>query len=153
MEHAFTPAPITLPSHPTLFTSKLPPEHGIRVNGENGLPRDVPVLAEILRDAGYRTGAFVSASVLNGIFGLDRGFEAHDDTMSRQGGGHDESIRERRADSAVDAALAWLEAQKEGPYFCWVHLFDPHLPYEPPEPKPGEHPHDGEIEVRVRGDG
>ncbi len=146
VEDAFTPVPITLPAHATLFTSKLPPEHGIRVNGENGLAKDLPVLADVLHEHGYRTGAFVSASVLNSVFGLDRGFDLYDDQVSRSGGGPDEAIRERRADSVVDAALAWLNEQEDAPFFCWVHLFDPHFPYEAPAPH-GEtgHPYDGEI--------
>ena len=147
IEDALTPVPITLPAHASLFTSRLPPECGIHVNGEIGLAPHVPVLAEILHDRGYRTGAFVSASVLNGLFGLDRGFDLYDDDLSRAGGGPDEAIQERRADAVVDAALRWLDTADAAPFFCWVHLFDPHFPYEPPATylAPEVHPYDGEI--------
>lgn len=134
-ERAYAPVPITLPSHTSLMTGLYPPEHGLRVNsGLNRLGAAVPVLSEQLRNRGYATGAFLGAFVLDRRFGLDRGFDVYDDRMEEAHGptpgdahGHKMRIGER----VVDAALAWFNARPKKPFFCWVHLFDPHTPYHP----------------------
>lgn len=133
-ERAYAPVPLTLPSHASLLTGLYPPEHGLRVNsGLNRLGPDVPVLPERLRSRGYRTGAFVGSFVLNRKFGLDRGFEVYDDQMEEARGptagdphGHKMRIGER----VVDSALRWLTRRPREPFLCWVHLFDPHSPYD-----------------------
>jgi len=127
---AFSPTPLTLPSHATLLTGRDPHEHGARHNGVFPLPNDVPTVTEALRARGFATGAFVGAYVLDRSFGLARGFETYDDQMTAPAGGASQ-IAERPADLVVDGAVAWL---KEAPdqFFLWVHLYDPHAKYRPP---------------------
>jgi arylsulfatase A-like enzyme/thioredoxin-like negative regulator of GroEL len=141
--HAYATAPETLPSHASMLTGLFPAGHGVRENGRRLSDRH-GVLAERLRAAGYRTAAFVSAFVLDRRFGLDRGFEVYDDDMP-------EGDSERTALATTDRAVAFLERTPEratasppastaGPLFLWVHYYDPHAPYEPPEPFRGRHP-------------
>ena len=129
-ERAYTPAPITLPAHASLFTGLIPPAHGVRGNGAFALAPGKPTLAEALRRHGLATAAFVGGFPLSRRFGLDRGFDHYDDRMAKAGGVHYE-YAERRGTEVVDAAVAWL-AGRPGPVFAWVHLFDPHAPYDPP---------------------
>ncbi len=145
-ERAYTVVPITLPSHATMMTGKLPPEHGLRINGISRLAESVPTLAELLRERGFRTGAFVSSLVLDQRFGLARGFESYDD---RLGDGPQGPNAERSAPETVSSAIAWLNSVATEPVFCWVHLFDPHQPYEDHPAEFGDHfegrPYDAEI--------
>ncbi|MCA9511525.1 MAG: sulfatase, partial [Myxococcales bacterium] len=139
-ENAYAPMPTTLPSHVSLLTSSLPARHGVLSNfrylhipfvpGEPGGLRSV---AQTLSDAGYATAAFTSASPLSRGTGVDAGFAAFDAPPPFDE--NDESVR-RTAGETVDRALAWLAARGDGapPFFLWVHVFDPHLPYEPPAP-------------------
>ena len=123
--------PITLPAHVSLMTGLFPPAHGVRDNGQFTLSASVPTLAERFRAGGRATGAFVSAAVLARAFGLARGFEVYDDTLTAQGGNR--SMTTRRSDQSVDAALAWLAAvPADRPVFLWVHLFAPHRPWRAP---------------------
>ena len=140
-DQAQAAAPLTLPSHATLLTGLLPPRHGLRDNGEGSLPADVPSLAEHLRAAGYRTGAFVGAFVLDRRYGLARGFERYDDEIPRVPGRLD---AERPGSVVVDRALAWLAEPDPArrPFFAWVHLFDAHAPYAPPSPYAARFPGD-----------
>ncbi|MCH9649427.1 MAG: sulfatase-like hydrolase/transferase [Deltaproteobacteria bacterium] len=124
---AVSPVPITLPAHTTLMTGWLPRRHGVRDNGQL-VAAEPRTLAERLQGAGYATAAFVSGFPLSSQFGLDRGFGHYDDTFL-QGSG---PLLERSAKETTAAALAWLETAKE-PWMMWVHYFDPHDPYEPPE--------------------
>ena len=105
--NARTTVPLTLPAHASLLTGALPAAHGVHVNGQV-LPADVPTLATVLRAAGYRTGGFVGAYVLDRRFGLARGFDTYDDRVQRDPRGRDRLEAERRGDQVVDAALAWL---------------------------------------------
>ncbi|HEX6973261.1 MAG TPA: sulfatase-like hydrolase/transferase [Vicinamibacterales bacterium] len=123
--------PLTLPSHTTIMTGILPPQHGVHDNGVRFDGR-VPTLARRFKDAGYRTGAFVGAFVLNRVFGLADGFDTYDDRVHRDPNQGEQLEAERRGGEVVDAALAWLEQEKEQRFFLWVHLYDPHLPYDPP---------------------
>lgn len=144
-EQAFSHAPITLPSHTSLLTGTLPPEHGVRDNGRYVLGPELPTLAEVYRQHGYKTGAFVAAGVLDSRYGLDRGFDTYDDEMPRNPAG--EPYRDRHGDAVCDRALTWLEQTRDKPFMCWVHFFDPHAPYVPPPAflaKTGD-PYDGEI--------
>jgi arylsulfatase A-like enzyme len=143
-EQALSPAPLTFPSHASIFTGRVPRRHGVRDNALFRLRADVPVLAESFRKAGYATAAFVGAAVLDGSLGLDRGFDVYDDTLAAASQGEEP---ERRGDRTTDAALAFL-AKAKAPFFVWVHLYDPHAPYAPPEPyatKFAARPYDGEI--------
>ena len=147
---AYAHVPLTLPSHASIMTGVLPTRHGVRDNGTFVVPRELAVLAERFREAGYHTGAFVSAFVLDQRFGLARGFDRYDDDVPGEEAAKagDPSERSIRAEVTVDKALEWLKTSESRPRFMWVHLYDPHAPYEPPEPFAGRHrdaPYDGEI--------
>lgn len=151
LTNAFSQIPVTGPSHTTMFTGRTPWEHG---NLLNGLPVDpeLTTLAQQLRHSGYRTAAFVSAYVLDGSLGFQRGFEVYDDDFGWLQGWdatvpgrlaamaqrftNPDLVLERIGGRTTDQALAWLETNGKGqaPFFAWVHLFDPHGPYLPPPP-------------------
>ncbi len=143
-ERAVAAAPTTLPAHASLMTGRNPMAHGVRNNGVP-LDRAVPTLADAFRAAGYRTAAFVSAFVLDQRFGLVRGFDTYDDRLDPPTG-HATDALERRGDRTVAATTAWLttpaldaagaptSAPAAAPFFLWVHLYDPHDPYEAPGP-------------------
>lgn len=128
-ERAFTVAPITLAAHTTMFTGLYPAESGIVTNGRGRLHDSIPTLAEVLERQGYDTGAFVASFVLNSKFGLNRGFRTYDDEFASTEPGSDTMHRQRHGASVVEAALNWLGMKREKPFFCWVHLYDPHAPY------------------------
>lgn len=147
-EHAISAAPLTLPSHATILTGLLPPKHGLRNNGAGKLPDEVPTLATTLSGAGYRTGAFVGAFVLDRRFGLSRGFEVYDDEIRAARAENATLEAERPAAEVVDRAVEWLRKAGAPPTFVWVHLYDPHAPYAPPEPfrtQFASDPYSGEI--------
>jgi len=144
---AFSHVPLTLPSHCSILTGTLPLLHGVRDNGYR-LPNTVPTLAEILKAEGYRTAAFVGAFPLDSRFGLSRGFDTYDDLYGSRNVIRDLSFVERKADDVNKKAFAWLEANQRDAFFVWIHYFDPHAPYEPPEPFNQEYrgrEYDGEI--------
>ncbi|MSR58085.1 MAG: tetratricopeptide repeat protein [Planctomycetaceae bacterium] len=128
-ERATTVAPCTLPAHTSLFTGLYPAENGVSTNGRGRLDGAIPTLAAVLQRRGYQTAAFVGAFVLNGKFGLDQGFETYDDDFVSEEPALDAFHRLRHGASVVDAALRWLGARQSRPFFCWVHLYDPHEPY------------------------
>ena len=131
-ERAFAHDPETLPSHTNIFLGMTSLAHGVSENSKSIVAPDFETLAELLKGRGYATGAFVSGFPLDSRFGLDQGFDVYDDhypAKARPG----DAFSERPAEKTVAAALQWLSAQK-GKWFCWVHLWDPHDPYAPPEP-------------------
>lgn len=149
-ENAFAAIGATGPSHTTLWTGRGTWSHGVLLNGVPA-PAELPTLAEGLRDAGYRTGAFVSAYVLEAKIGLDRGFTVYDDDLSGARGSaallpvrlyaatyrhfFPDAILERRGGDTTDLALDWLRrGPADRPWLLWVHLFDAHGPYAPPPP-------------------
>ncbi len=143
---AYCPAPLTLPSHTTILTGLEPFRHGVRNNGHY-LPAEVKTVTETLKARGYRTAAFVSSFSVDSRFGLDRGFEVYDDTFQA-----DLPFKtmnaERRAADTFSRFTRWLDQNYRSQFFCWVHFYDPHLPYDPPEPfsrEFGDRPYDGEI--------
>ncbi|MCX7590463.1 MAG: sulfatase-like hydrolase/transferase [Kiritimatiellae bacterium] len=141
-------APLTLPSHASMLTGLYPPEHGLRDNGRGRLPKKVTTLAEMFRRHRYRTAAFVASFVLDRQFGLDRGFEVYDDRMKASSGATEDPFAcEVAADVVCERALDWLTRHAGERFFCWVHFFDPHTPYNPPEPYRSTliDPYDGEI--------
>src|SRR5258708_4039235 len=145
-ERAVSAAPITLPAHASLLTGRYPFAHGVRDNGNFSLTDRMATLATALHDSGYRTGAFVSAFVLDRRFGLARGFDRYDDTLERANT-RDAEV-ERRGDRTAAAAAEWIASASGQPFFAWVHLYDPHDPYDPPEPFRSafaDRPYDGEI--------
>lgn len=145
--NAISPVPLTLPAHASLLTGRQPPSHTVRDNGPYRLPEAETTLAELLAGAGYSTGAFVGAEVLDARHGLDQGFATYDDEIAGAGVSPFAYYAERRGEQVVGAASRWLEAQGDGPVFAWVHLFDPHAPYRPPEPERSHYPsgYNGEI--------
>ncbi len=131
---ARTVAPVTLPAHASMLTGLVPPRHGVRDNGLGALPAAAVTLAERARDAGRDTAAFVSAVVLDRAFGLDQGFDTWSQP-ARPRQAATVAYAERGAAEVVRDVAAWLARRDPArPYFLWVHLFDPHRPYEPPEP-------------------
>lgn len=129
-EQAYTSAPLTLPAHASLFTGLYPPEHGVITNGRARYTAANKTLAELLAESGYQTAAFVASFVLDSTFGLDRGFQVYDDDI-KDTTHHDDLLhRERNGGAVVNSALVWLERRPPGPFCCWVHLYDPHAPYQ-----------------------
>ena len=149
---ANVPTPITRPSHVSIFTGLYPAQHGIRDNISRALAPDVPTLAEAYKAAGFETAGFVSSIVLSRQSGLGRGFDTFSDQFELGPDAHDEArfldILEKRGDVAVADAIAWLERHASARTFAWVHLYDPHAPYAPPEPyasRYADRPYDGEV--------
>ena len=130
---AVAAAPITLPSHATIFTGLLPPAHGVRDNGNDSLGEKAVTLAERLKKAGYDTQAFVSALVLNRRYNLAKGFDGYDDDLWNEDRPALFMIRERPGIRTAERAAAWVKRPERGkkPFFLWMHLFDPHQPYRP----------------------
>ena len=137
---AYATAPETLPSHSSMMTGLYPAGHGVHENGRTlGAAR--VAAAERLKESGYQTAAFVSSYVLGRPFGLAQGFDVYDD-------GRDPGAVERSAGATTDRALAWLEQPSDTPRFLWVHYFEPHTPYAPPESlraRYGDNPYLGEV--------
>jgi arylsulfatase A-like enzyme/tetratricopeptide (TPR) repeat protein len=132
---ATTVVPLTLPAHASLMTGTFPGFNGVRDNGGFYLPDDQVTLAETLRGQGYRTGGFVGSFVLDSRWGIGQGFDRYFDDFDLskyEGVGMD--VVQRRGDEVVKEALKWLGQAKEKPFFAWVHLYDPHTPYDAPEP-------------------
>jgi arylsulfatase A-like enzyme/Tfp pilus assembly protein PilF len=141
--------PLTRPSHVSLFTGRLPTEHGIRDNISPAVVPDGPLLAELFRAAGFATGAFVSSVVLDSQSGLDRGFEVYADRFEGAAGDAQflNTVQKKGPDTLAEA-LAWLAKNRERRIFLWLHLYEPHDPYEPPEPYASRYagrPYDGEV--------
>ena len=155
VERAQAVAPLTLPAHASLFTGLYPPAHGVRDNADFVLPASVTTLAEVLAARGYRTAAVVGAAVLARTQGLDQGFASYDEPGAQSEAAAAapaaatlRPIVERRAAEVTDRALAALDRIAPGPFFLWVHYFDAHAEYAPPEPyrtRFKSAPYDGEI--------
>jgi choline-sulfatase len=146
--------PLTLPSHTTIHTGLLPPVHGVRENGVDALAGTHQTIARLLKGAGYDTAAFVGAFVLDHRFGLAQGFDTYDDQIPRDPDATDRLEAERPASVVIDHALAWLNANRQSAirnpqsaFFLWIHLYDPHAPYNPPSEFRARTstPYDGEI--------
>ncbi len=148
MDRALSHVPMTLPSHASMMTGRLPIRTGVRNNGTYVLSDDETTLAECLSRQGFATGAALGAFVLLEKFGLAQGFDTYDDTLAQ-----DEILRAFNTEIPADQVLAkwrrWLKEQPSGskPFFYWAHFYDPHLPYSPPEPYRSQHaePYDGEV--------
>jgi len=141
--------PLTRPSHVSLFTGLLPTRHGIRDNISPAALPEVPTLAATLKSAGFRTAAFVSSIVLASGAGIERGFDTYSDQFAGSGSeAQFMNTLQKRGDETLGEAITWLQANREGRLFAWIHLYDPHDPYEPPEPyrtRYAERPYDGEV--------
>lgn len=137
---AYATVPLTLPSHTSILSGRLPVEHSVRTNDGYRVPDNVPLVAETLRRTGYRTAAFVGSVVLRSSTGIGRGFDLFDDDMGQRA--------ERPGGEVVQRAMKWLGSVGGARFFIWVHLNDPHLPYDAPEPFATEysgHPYEAEV--------
>src|SRR5262245_14203684 len=146
-EQASTCVPLTLPSHASILTGTYPAFHGAHNNGSYKVDDSAVMLAEVLRERGHRTGAVIGAFPLASRFGLAQGFDTYDDTLPQEREGQI-GYRQRPADQVSGAGLRWLESTGGKPFFLWLHYFDPHVPYAPPEPFTARfrgRPYDGEI--------
>lgn len=140
-EQATATVPLTLPSHSSIFTGRVPPHHGVRDNGGFFLEESQTTLAERLAGAGWATGAFVAAWVLDSKWGLAQGFDHYGDKFDlSQYKTVSLGTVQKPGDEVMDEALGWLESVRARKFFAWVHLYDPHTPYQPPEPYRSRYP-------------
>ncbi len=147
--NAASTVPFTLPAHSSIMTGTYPPFHGVRENVGYALDASLPTLAEELAAGGWSTGGFVSAFVLDSRWGIARGFDTYYDDFDLES---DETRNlgavQRDGRETLAEALRWLDAGERPPFFLWLHLFEPHDPYTPPEPFASRHagrPYDGEV--------
>jgi len=143
---AFANTSTTLPSHANILSGTTPNYHGVHENLNFIVSEELLTLAEHLRNNGYVTGAFVGAYPLDSRFGLSQGFDVYDDKYNRIHSVNLASL-ERKAEAVIESALKWLNGQKS-PWFLWVHCWDPHIPYDPPEPFKAQYKeslYDGEV--------
>ncbi|MEO6224072.1 MAG: sulfatase, partial [Vicinamibacterales bacterium] len=125
-------APMTGPSHSTIFTGLLPPSHGVRLNGQS-LATGASTMAQRLKQAGYQTSGVVAAFVLDRRFGFGAGFDQYDDAINRDPGAVDRLQADRSASDVTDRSIAALNRlSTDQPWLLWVHFYDPHAPYDPP---------------------
>jgi arylsulfatase A-like enzyme/uncharacterized protein HemY len=147
-ERCYSQTPLTLPSHTSVFTGTLPLFHGVRDNGGFIVPKELKTLAEVFKDKGYDTAAFIGAYVLDSKWGLNQGFDYYFDQFDLSKFKRISlGTVQRPGNEVMDEALKWLESKKGKKHFAWIHLYDPHTPYEPPPPfdKKYRHPYLGEI--------
>lgn len=147
-ENTISPIPITLPAHSSMLTGMIPPAHGVHNNIGFQLAPSNLTLAEILKTNGFDTAAIVSASVMEKQFGLNQGFDLYYDRFKRADYNKNIHGNERKADATTRLALDWLDRKKDGRFFLFLHYYDPHIDYSPPEPYASEfsdNPYAGEI--------
>ena len=134
-EYNIAQTPLTLPSHSSIFTGTYPLFHGVRDNGGFYLEQNHITMAETLKGLGFTTGAFVGSFVLDSRWGLNQGFDHYYDNfdLSKFKIVSLSSVQ-RRGDEVLDEAYKWLEKKQHEKFFAWIHLYDPHTPYDPPEP-------------------
>ena len=151
--NAASAVPLTLPAHASIMTGLYPPGHGVRENVGYVLDAKFPTLAELLAKGGWATGGFVSAFVLDGQWGIGRGYDHYFDDFDLRslaaGNAANMGSLQRDGADTVAAAVRWLDERPAGrPFFLWLHLYDPHEPYTPKEPfasrYPGQ-PYDAEV--------
>jgi arylsulfatase A-like enzyme/Flp pilus assembly protein TadD len=148
-ERAISQVPLTWPSHAVILTGLYPFQNGVQDFTGQPLESRFRSVAQSFKQQGYATGAVVSAFVLDRSWGLARGFDFYDDAFAPEAFvNRDLGLVDRRAGESVTRALAWLKKNPRRPFFFWLHLYDPHSPYDPPEPYRTQyrgHPYDGEI--------
>lgn len=145
---AFAHNVLTLPSHINILTGTYPFIHGVRDNAGFRLGEESLLISEILKNEDYRTAAFIGAFPLDDRFGLNQGFDLYDDFYGDTSHIHTLFFVERPAEKVIDSAIEWISSEEEKFWFCWIHLFDPHIPYNPPLNFKNEYPNDhygGEI--------
>jgi len=146
-KNAYCQVPLTLPSHVSILTGTYPIYHHVHNNGYYYLNPDLVTVAEIFKQNGFQTSAFIAAYTLDSSFGVDKGFDLFDDTMAE-----DQLVKvfdsERTADKVYEVFAQWFDEKHAEKFFSWIHFFDPHSPYVPPSPYKEEfsgRPYDGEI--------
>jgi len=146
-ENVYCQVPLTTPSHCSILTGTYPLYHQVHNNGSYALPSELTTLAEVLKGQGFQTAAFVGSFTVDSRFGLGQGFDVYDDKLA-EGEAFKPLNAERKAERVYAAFRSWLDRSEEKPFFCWVHFFDPHMPYDPPAPYSidfADSPYDGEI--------
>src|SRR5262249_15678847 len=148
-QNAYSAVPTTLPSHSSILTGTYPMLNGMHDFSGNRLSQSQPTLATVMKQHGYATGAVIGAAVLDSRFGLNNGFDCYYDNFDfRRLAETNLDAMERPGNVVVDEALKWLAKNKAKPFLLWVHIYDPHYPYRPPEPfatKYKDRLYDGEI--------
>jgi len=146
-ERAYSHVPLTLPAHASIFTGTLPGAHGLLDNAGYRLAEGLPTLAEILKKEGYATGAAVSSVVLQGTSGISRGFDLWDDAIEPEKAGLPMNRVQRSGLRSAAILNTWIETKKASPFLAFLHVYEPHSPYEPPEPFRSRYaqPYDGEV--------
>jgi len=144
-EEAYSHCPLTLPAHASLLTGLLPPRHGVRDNVGFTLEQEHRTLAARFKAAGFRTGGAVSAFVLRRQTGIAEGFEEYDDALESEGAVESLAAVQRDGAVAVDSLARWIEGLAGARFFAFLHLYEPHSPYSPPERFRGADPYDGEV--------
>jgi tetratricopeptide (TPR) repeat protein len=147
-EHCIAQAPLTLPSHASLLSSTQPLFHRVRDNGAFRVPGELDLLSEVLRGRGFATAAFIGGYVLHGKWGLNQGFDLYSDRFDPGSSGSLLLLAKKPAATVLGDTRRWLEENGERRFFTWIHLYDPHFPYEPPPPfdRRGGGPYRGEVE-------
>ncbi len=148
--NAATAVPFTLPAHCSIMTGTYPPFHGVRENVGYSLDETLPTLAEVLSRGGWDTAGFVSAFVLDSRWGIGRGFDRYRDDFQLDPNKPSVNVGhvQHEGPDTIEHALAWLDEPRDQPFFLWVHLFEPHDPYTPPEPYRSlypDRPYDAEV--------
>lgn len=141
-KRAFAHNVVTLPSHINILTGTYPLYHGVRDNSGFRLDEKVVVLSEILKGKNYRTAAFIGAFPLDDRFGLNQGFDLYDDFYGDTSHVNEFAEVERSAEKVISRAQDWIDKNKEELWFCWIHLYDPHYPYNPPQRFKDKYPQD-----------
>lgn len=140
-ERCIAQTPLTLPSHTSLLTGTQPTFHGVRDNGGFLVPQQLVTLAELFKEQDYQTAAFVAAYVLDSKWGLNQGFDFYFDRFDLS---KYKTISlgnvQRRGDEVIDETIHWLDQNKQNKFFSWIHLYDPHTPYDPPSPFKEKYP-------------
>ncbi|MBW3563302.1 MAG: sulfatase-like hydrolase/transferase [Acidobacteria bacterium] len=133
-ENAYAHNVVTLPSHANMLTGLYPYQHGVRDNAGFRLDPGHETIAAMLLEKGYVSGAFVAAFPLDARYGLNQGFETYDDQYREGSFAHQFVMAQRSAEEVLRPAISWFEAKKGQPRFLWIHLYEPHAPYQPPSP-------------------
>ena len=139
-EDAVAQTPLTLPSHATILSGVYPFTHQVRDNRMSRVPAGLPLLSEAMRGSGMDTAAFLGSMVLDSAYGLDRGFDLYADRFAAPDPGDFWSEVRKPADAVLAEAREWISGRAGRPFFAWIHLYDPHAPWDPPEPFRGQYP-------------
>ncbi len=148
-EHCVAQAPLTLPSHASILSATQPLFHNVRDNGAFQVPKGLVLLSEVLQQQGLATAAFIGGYVLHGKWGLDQGFDLYSDQFDPGKQGNLVLLAKKPAGTVLGDARRWLDQLGDRRFFAWIHLYDPHFPYQPPAPfaeRCGGDPYRGEVE-------